>query len=477
MIPVLAALVYFFSEKVIAQAEADKKSEEVVKKDDASKENETKIFLRANGKIEVDGQIIEVAQLAELINSKATVNTLARISADPEVAMGFVADVQKVLREEDVRRAVYEKDGKLKEDLKEEVYSIVFGSYFQTLSKAEYYSQTKFRIKYPDGELEEFTYYNLPEKYKNTLTDPPGPISLKVPNPELFETWKNGDKVALWLNGKVIPNSKLEEMKVNEIAYYNSSFVHSNARSERFPQNYQVNIYTLSGFENTYGKNSNFGKTPIGGTATFNSENPKNQAFTSNSYPVSSYQIDFIRFQENLNSGAPFIEKSKTEQERLVQMFYDLGGKYSSLRAEDKKKVELPENPHLPYYRLKNDKGIYYKLEKDLSEEEKKHFSKTPPIFPYDKNIVTVSNYLKEFGEFQVKINKNRLFAQPSNQEIMGLQSHFRSLEASYNSLPFEERKKVKRASFPYVQIEKDGKVIFKRFEDLTDAERKALTC
>lgn len=480
VIPVLAVLVYFFSEKVTAQAEENNNSGVMeVNEDTGSQETkEINILLRADGKIEVDGQLIEVAQLPELIDLKNNKSALARISADPGVKMGLLSDVQQVLSDNDVRKVVWtgpEGEDKV-EGLKDEVYTIVFGSPFKELSKAEYYSQTKFLIKYPGGELEEFSYDNLPENYRNGLPDPPGSISKKVPSSELFESWKNVNEFALWLDRKVVPNSKLDEMEFSDIAYFTSSFVHSNARSERFPQNYQVSIYTESGFENTFGKNSSFGKT-LRGTVTFHSESPKKQEFTVSSDPISLYQRDLNRYQERLNSGVPFIEKSNIEQEQLVEMFSDLGGRYFRLMDSDKKKAERPVNPHLPYYRVRNDGKVYYKLEKDLSQEEKKQFSKTPPIFPYDKNIVTLSNYLKEFGEFQVKINENRLFAQPSNQEIEGLQSHFRSLEASYNSLPFEERSKVKRASFPYAKIEKDGNVIFKRFEDLTAEELKNLGC
>ncbi len=480
LVPLVGILGYFFSEKVTTQAEANKESDmvDVSSTGDSLERVEVNIRLIAEGKIEVDGEPVELAQLAGLIDGNYNKNTLARISADPGVKMGLLSDVQQVLRDNDVRKVAWtgpEGEDKV-EGLKDEVYTIVFGSPFKELSKAEYYSQTKFLIKYPDGELEELSYDNLPENYRNGLPDPPGSISKKVPSSELFESWKNVNEFALWLDRKVVPNSKLDEMEFSDIAYFTSSFVHSNARSERFPQNYQVSIYTESGFENTFGKNSSFGKA-LRGTVTFHSESPKKQEFTISSDPISLYQRDLNRYQERLNSGVPFIEKSNIEQEQLVEMFSDLGARYFRLMDSDKKKAERPVNPHLPYYRVRNDGKVYYKLEKDLSQEEKKQFSKTPPIFPYDKNIVTLSNYLKEFGEFQVKINENRLFAQPSNQEIEGLQSHFRSLEASYNSLPFEERSKVKRASFPYAKIEKDGNVIFKRFEDLTAEELKNLGC
>ena len=485
VIPVLAALVYFFSEKVVSQNFMDKKMSEVhiypLDSEQTEKDYDMTVYLVSGGKFLLDDirstKIFQMNELSEIIYQKAPENPQIKVVIHPENTFGDVEEAKSVFRDHGIKKLVWmDPDGDNKvEELGVNVYSLVYGSSIQMLTKAEYYSETKFFVKYPDGEKEELSYDQFSEKYAKDLPNPPGKMKKSIPSSALFESWKNGDEFAIWIDGKVVPNSILVEMEVSEIAHYTSSSVYPNARSERFPQKNQVSIYTFSGFENVYGANSSFGKKPMGGSVIFSSENPKNQQRTLNFYPVSSYQGDYIQYLEMLNSGSSFMKKSKTEQEQLVQMFYDLGGKYSSLSAEDKKKVELPENPHLPFYRLQNDEGVFYKLEKDLSEEEKKHFSKSPPIFPYDKNIVTVSNYLKEFGEFQVKINKNRLFAQPSNQEIMGLQSQFRSLQASYNSLPFEERRKVKRASFPYARLEKDGKEIFKRFEDLTEEELKSL--
>jgi uncharacterized membrane protein YcaP (DUF421 family) len=39
------------------------------------------------------------------------------------------------------------------------------------------------------------------------------------------------------------------------------------------------------------------------------------------------------------------------------------------------------------------------------------------------------------------------------------------------------ERTKIKRVSFPYAQLEVDGKISYKKFEDLTPAERESLKC
>ncbi|MGG5486359.1 M56 family metallopeptidase [Gaetbulibacter sp. PBL-D1] len=76
----------------------------------------------------------------------------------------------------------------------------------------------------------------------------------KQPTSSEFESWKNEKEFAIWLDGKPIPNSNLSKLSANDIVYYTGSFVHNNARSDRFPQPYQYSLYTKKGFENTYQK-------------------------------------------------------------------------------------------------------------------------------------------------------------------------------------------------------------------------------
>lgn len=74
----------------------------------------------------------------------------------------------------------------------------------------------------------------------------------KVPSKQEFESWKNANKYALWLDGEAIPNSTLNKYTVDDIAYYSGSFVHNNARSKTFPQAYQFRLYTAKGFADSF---------------------------------------------------------------------------------------------------------------------------------------------------------------------------------------------------------------------------------
>lgn len=47
-------------------------------------------------------------------------------------------------------------------------------------------------------------------------------------------------------------------LSTSDIAFFTVSFVHLNARSVKFPQEYQVHANTHAGYEEAYGENSDF---------------------------------------------------------------------------------------------------------------------------------------------------------------------------------------------------------------------------
>jgi hypothetical protein len=261
----------------------------------------------------------------------------------------------------------------------DKAYTLVYQSPPKKMTKAEYYSQTKFILKYPDGELEEKSYEALSQNLKDGLPDTPSKIEAKAPSADQFESWKDANEFALWLDGEVIPNSKLDEISQEEIVHFFSSFVYKNARSERFPQNYQVNLYTKEAFENSFGEFSDTRTKPLRGTVTIPVDEPKNQSFSTNTNPVSLYQKELKAYHEKLNTGVHFIEKDKRDQEELLEEFLDLGGKYFRLKVEDKRQTERPTHPFSPYIRLKKEDGYYFKLREDLNEEELKQLPPPPP--------------------------------------------------------------------------------------------------
>ena len=94
---------------------------------------------------------------------------------------------------------------------------------------------------------------------------------------------------------------------------------------------------------------------------------------------------------------------------------------------------------------------------------------------PSDTDLV--AKYTKLYGEYQVKVYANRKFSMPTDQEIEALRLEATALDNLYAQMTLEERRKIKRASFPYVRLEVAGKTIYKKAEDLTPEERKKLNC
>ena len=76
-----------------------------------------------------------------------------------------------------------------------------------------------------------------------------------------------------------------------------------------------------------------------------------------------------------------------------------------------------------------------------------------------------------------MKVFANRKFSVFTDQEIEALRLEAAALDQLYTQMTLEERTKIKRASFPFVQLEVGGKTIYKKAEDLTPEERKSLNC
>ena len=72
-------------------------------------------------------------------------------------------------------------------------------------------------------------------------------IENEIPEP-LFEKMKVKN-MAVWINGKVRTKEEIKKYKRTDFSYYSTSFIHKNARSKRFPQEYQYSLYTKKYFD------------------------------------------------------------------------------------------------------------------------------------------------------------------------------------------------------------------------------------
>jgi N-acetylmuramoyl-L-alanine amidase/beta-lactamase regulating signal transducer with metallopeptidase domain len=72
-------------------------------------------------------------------------------------------------------------------------------------------------------------------------------IEKEIPE-SLFEKMKTKD-LAIWVNGKLKSKEEIKQYKRTDFSYYSCSFVYKNARSKRFPQEYQYTLYTKDYFD------------------------------------------------------------------------------------------------------------------------------------------------------------------------------------------------------------------------------------
>ena len=72
-------------------------------------------------------------------------------------------------------------------------------------------------------------------------------VEKEVPEP-LFEKMKTKN-MAVWINHKLTSKEEIKKYKRTDFSYYTYSFVHKNARSKRFPQEYQYTLYTKKYFD------------------------------------------------------------------------------------------------------------------------------------------------------------------------------------------------------------------------------------
>ncbi|WP_179351266.1 M56 family metallopeptidase [Winogradskyella vidalii] len=92
------------------------------------------------------------------------------------------------------------------------------------------------------------------EKYPARLIPEPNlsKTTPRKPTSEQLEAFKDTKKYAIWIDGKHVPNSILNNYAANDFVHYSGSIVHKNARSKSFPQPNQYHLYTTSGFKATY---------------------------------------------------------------------------------------------------------------------------------------------------------------------------------------------------------------------------------
>ena len=363
-------------------------------------------------------------------NSKTTV-LLKKLAVIPVLA-GFIflfAERVEAQEKEEVIETIYEQEYSEKQDLSE---SEIYKEYF--------YKDILLMIKDKNGKKISKKYDELNAEEKARLIPPP-PLNpeKKVPTKKLIEDLKDNSKYAIWIDGKVMKNSVLDNYKNTDFSNHSVSFVYKNARSKRFPQNYQASLYTNAYFKNENKKNKEkfleYMKKEFQ-IEEIIEEKPKKRHIDSPiqskksskqsvsdihlklkiidkliikvNNPLDVYNKKNKYYEEDRNKTPHFVESSEKRQNSLTDSFSELGSLYFKLTKEDKRKAKRPIHPHHPYLKLtKIDGSIYYKLRKYLTEEDKLNIPPPPPI--QNANEEEVVKAKKAYSDWKKRIGNDTL--------------------------------------------------------------------
>ena len=273
------------------------------------------------------------------------------------------------------------------------------------------------------------------EEKARLMPPPPLKFKKIVPTKSQFEALKDGKKFAVWIDGKVVKNEVLNNFKASDFARYSNSHVYKNARSKRFPQENQAHLQTTAYFNAQNKKriekfmdyvkdeyniieieekkekpkkkkynvpSSNGSKQNVSANIKLIDKVQKDPKFNKGWFITIEGQKYFYTFDKNERiaryykngkfvnldivkeykkkqlifkklqaSGKHYVFKKGKEKEAIDREFSDLGGMYFRMSRAEKNKVSKPINPIRPYIRLMKNNVVFYKLRKDLTEEDK----------------------------------------------------------------------------------------------------------
>ncbi|MBC6366676.1 M56 family metallopeptidase [Algoriphagus sp. AK58] len=427
----LGIVVALFAEKVAVSAPAEQSAE--VQFSDESKS--ISIHITADGELLLNGNPINQEQLVRELSDVDGEKTIVNLTADPKLKMGELADIQELLRENEVRRVKYEQTEGQKETSSSES------------AKERHFRDAIILIESVDMEYTQKRYTELSEKEKIGLLFTDKPVEKKSPDAATFEAWKNKDEFALWIDGKSVDNTVLAKYQPGDFDWYFQSGVKANARSARFPQPFQVNLYSPKHYEESFGPNSEmFRPRTNRDTITITQRNV-------------TWMKDISRFPDPITA---FLQKN---------------ARYEKLKASpDANKPEVKEEIHRLFEELED---AYAKTPDNRKKMLKKPIApskgstgKTVAALPQNK-----STYWNLYSKYETRVNRNRLFEKFSQEEMSQLEKEYRLLDKTFASLSLEDKMQVKKPSFPFARLTKEGKVIYKKMEDLTEEEKKSMAC
>ena len=312
--------------------------------------------------------------------------------------------------ENNVKLFIYEYDIYMVWDLTEQNKKT--NSYYPKKRGDEYY----FTYGYDDWsfQIENGIMYDSKGNKYYKISEPNKPTDKQI------KDWQNTSEYALWFDGKLIENSLLKSYDKEKLFHYQSSYVYENARSQKFPQPYQVHLFTEKGYDQLNNENQILIKINSTGKILINSniieldelennfEKFINQAEFAPSEIATTLQyeedspkkvIDKVIYIINKNLDNPnVVIRKRAENEKFpnplqeIMEYNRLAKKYNTISIE--KRV-------IPIKDLKTLKNIYSKM----TEEQKQNAQAFPECLPKNKQDGASSEQLETYNGLAKKYN------------------------------------------------------------------------
>lgn len=164
-------------------------------------------------------------------------------------------------------------------------------------------------------------------------------IANEIPEP-LFEKMKTKN-MAIWINHKLTSKEEIQKYKRTDFSHYTYSFVHKNARSKRFPQEYQYTLYTKKYFDENL-KNSHLHYQNDTIKMTISNKKDKFNKVADILNPKKIKADTIVWFSNNKEEYNLYINDTLKKPKTAV-MRKTVGGKYDDTptHIEKKKKAEI----------------------------------------------------------------------------------------------------------------------------------------
>ena len=207
----------------------------------------------------------------------------------------------------------------------------------------------------------------------------------KNPTEIQLESWKNKSEFFIFIDGKTVDNSVLNNYSSTDFVDY---FQHKKERSEQFPQPFSVSLYTEKGFANIFGnKYVNIYRSQakkytdalsiwLKGNRTDNSELRVLKAQADKIYST-FFKEEIIKY--NIKQTPPLPAQSKIEQQKAtkaqIKEYNTLAKKYNNMSKDDMY-VKKSDVERLKYI---------YSIMSETQKKDAEPFPNIPPPPPAPK--------------------------------------------------------------------------------------------